>query len=122
MVYPSATNNETVANWLGKASQFPFSSMCTVAAEIHSTKMYKYSRFYFRTINLRPNLLSVDLCAHGYPKLAAFLDSDPNFMIYCRFGYLQTRLLLYHRDILRELELEMDCIDRREANDPATKR
>jgi hypothetical protein len=48
--------------------------------------------------------------------------STPNFMIYRRFGYLWTRLLLYHQDVLRELKLEMDRTDRREANDPATER
>jgi hypothetical protein len=37
----------------------------------------------------------VDQCLAGYPRLAAFLDSDENFMFYGRFGFLQARLLLY---------------------------
>src|SRR5215469_11608832 len=37
---------------------------------------------------------SVYSCPEGYPRLAAFLDSDENFMVYRRFGYLQSRLLL----------------------------
>ena len=47
----------------------------------------------------------------GYPKLGAFLDSDDNFMIYRRFGYLQSRLLLEKQDDLRKLEEALDRLD-----------
>ncbi|KAF2093525.1 hypothetical protein NA57DRAFT_48248, partial [Rhizodiscina lignyota] len=40
----------------------------------------------------------------GYPMLAAFLDSDENFMIYRRFGYIHARLLLEKQNELQELE------------------
>ncbi len=51
----------------------------------------------------------------GYPKVAAFLDSDDNFMLYRRFGYLQSRLLLEKQDDLRRLEEELDRMDRKDA-------
>lgn len=49
-------------------------------------------------------LLLVEDYASGYPKLAAFFDSDDQFSVYRRFGYLHSRLLLYKQDELRELE------------------
>src|SRR5437016_6910304 len=64
----------------------------------------------------------VDTCASGYPRLAAFVDSDPNFMIYRRFGYLRTRLLLYHQDVLRERERYLDMLDEETGRDPETER
>lgn len=50
----------------------------------------------------------------GYPRQAAFADSDDSFMIYRRFGYIHSRLLLNKQDELRELEAnlhDMDLID-----------
>lgn len=52
-------------------------------------------------------------CKLGYPRLAAFLDSDENFMVFRRFGYLQARLLLEKQDELRLLEEELDGLDAR---------
>ncbi|RDW91668.1 hypothetical protein BP5796_02833 [Coleophoma crateriformis] len=54
-------------------------------------------------------------CPKGYPRLAAFLDSDENFMLYRRFGYLQARILLYKQDELRSLEQELDHLDKLDA-------
>ncbi|KAF2807251.1 uncharacterized protein BDZ99DRAFT_478754 [Mytilinidion resinicola] len=53
-------------------------------------------------------------CPLGYPNLAAFLDSDENFMIYRRFGYIQARLLLEKQDELRKLEKRLDTMDKRD--------
>lgn len=50
----------------------------------------------------------MDQCPKGYPQLAAFLDSDENFMLYRRFGFLQARILLNRQDELRELEHNLD--------------
>ena len=52
----------------------------------------------------------------GYPNLAAFLDSDEGFMIYRRFGWLQSRLLLDKQEELRLLEIKLERLDNREAN------
>jgi len=48
---------------------------------------------------------------NGYPKLARFLDSDDNFMLYRRFGFLQTRLLLEKQSSLQLFEQELDELD-----------
>jgi hypothetical protein len=60
---------------------------------------------YFAQVHIGPN---------GYPKLARFLDSDDNFMVYRRFGFLQTRLLLERQDALRVLEERLDKLDESE--------
>lgn len=63
-------------------------------------------------------------CPEGYPRLAAFLDSDENFMIYRRFGYVQSRLLLDKQNELQDLEKaleEMDTDDK-QANPACLKR
>jgi hypothetical protein len=57
------------------------------------------------------DILAVQDCPKGYPLLAAFLDSDDNFMIYRRFGYLQARLLLEKQEQLRRLEWELEVLD-----------
>ena len=64
-------------------------------------------------LKLRLELIS--LAVHemplGYPQLGAFLDSDDNFMVFRRFGYLQSRLLLDKQDDLRKLEEQLDRLD-----------
>lgn len=54
----------------------------------------------------------MEQCPEGYPRLAALLDSDENFMLYRRFGFLQSRLLLDKQDELRELEKDLDRMDK----------
>jgi hypothetical protein len=58
---------------------------------------------------------AVTSCPEGYPQLATFLDSDESFMIYRRFGFIQSRLLLNTQDELRVLEQALERLDRREA-------
>ncbi|KAL8952486.1 MAG: hypothetical protein Q9222_001589 [Ikaeria aurantiellina] len=58
----------------------------------------------------------VEECPSGYPKVAAFLDSDDNFMIYRRFGFLYSRVLLSKQDELRVLEEDLDSMDRWDAS------
>lgn len=53
----------------------------------------------------------IDDHPNGYPRLAAFLNSDENFLICRKFGFLHNRILLHRQDELRELEkklLDMD--------------
>jgi hypothetical protein len=72
--------------------------------------------------NQLANFHRVESCPEGYPHLAAFLDSDENFMQYRRFGYLQSRLLLYKQDELRSLEEELDCLDKEDDDNIMMKR
>jgi hypothetical protein len=51
----------------------------------------------------------------GYPRVAAFLDSDDDFRLYRRFGYIQSRLLLEKQDDLRRLEEHLDRMDRKDS-------
>ena len=53
----------------------------------------------------------------GYPELATFLDSDENFMVYRRFGYVQARLLLEKQEQLRLLEEKLDKLDKQHTTD-----
>jgi hypothetical protein len=67
----------------------------------------------------RPQLRKIDVQAvhltpRGYPRLAAFLDSDDNFKLYRRFGYLQSRVLLEKQDDLRQLERELERLDQQD--------
>ncbi|TVY43735.1 hypothetical protein LOCC1_G005188 [Lachnellula occidentalis] len=55
---------------------------------------------------------AIEDCPKGYPRLAAFLDIDENFMLYRRFGFLQARILLYKQDELRRLEHTLDRLDK----------
>ena len=68
--------------------------------------------------SLLPRLSLTSFQVHGgprgYPELATFLDSDDNFMVYRRFGYVQARLLLEKQERLRLLEQKLDNLDKRQ--------
>lgn len=64
----------------------------------------------------------VENCPFGYPRVAAFMDSDDNFMIYRRFGFLYSRVLLDKQDELREMEADLDSIDQSDAQGLKTAR
>ncbi|MCJ1365072.1 hypothetical protein MMC16_004192 [Acarospora aff. strigata] len=51
----------------------------------------------------------------GYPQLAAFVNSDPNFLMCRRFGFLHSRVLLYRQDELVQLEKELVDLDDEDA-------
>lgn len=53
----------------------------------------------------------------GYPNLSALLTNDENLMLYRRFNYIQSRLILYKQDELRELQTELDRMEERDARD-----
>ena len=58
----------------------------------------------------------------GWPRVCGFLDSDPNFMIYRRFGYARTSLLTYYQDIIREYEEKLDDLDMDDYKNEDTRR
>ncbi|KAF2685664.1 hypothetical protein K458DRAFT_416885 [Lentithecium fluviatile CBS 122367] len=58
----------------------------------------------------------IDDHPNGYPRLAALLNSDENFLICRKYGLLHNRVLLYRQDELRELELELLSMDKAATN------
>ena len=53
----------------------------------------------------------VDDHPEGYPQLAAFVNSDENFLMCRRFGFLHTRVMLYRQDELASLERQLVLMD-----------
>ena len=51
----------------------------------------------------------------GYPRLAAFINSDRDFVMFRCFGRLHARILLHKQDELCELEQRLEAIDKDEA-------
>lgn len=47
----------------------------------------------------------------GYPNLAAFHSSDEVFLVFRKYNYLQSRLLLEKQEELRVLEMKLDKFD-----------
>lgn len=58
---------------------------------------------------------AVDSYQRGYSTLAAIEDSDPNFLIYRKFGWLRNRLLLDLQDELVTLEQKLQLLDDNDA-------
>ena len=54
---------------------------------------------------------TVDDHPKGYPQLSAFINSDENFLIARKYGYLRSRLLLYRQDELSVLEKKLIALD-----------
>ncbi|KAF2107044.1 hypothetical protein BDV96DRAFT_506785, partial [Lophiotrema nucula] len=62
----------------------------------------------------------VDDHPEGYPRLAALLNADENFLICRKYGFLHNRVLLYRQDELRELEQELLSMDKAAYNNDKT--
>lgn len=76
--------------------------------------MQKYCPIHECTLRLL-----VEKYPWGFPKLARFLDSDDNFMVYRRFGTICSRLLLNKQDEISKMEgvlQSMDKADERAGN------
>ncbi|KAL8843887.1 MAG: hypothetical protein Q9176_001849 [Flavoplaca citrina] len=54
---------------------------------------------------------SLDHYIVGYPKVAAFVNADPSFLIYRKFGWLHNRILLYLQDEIVALEYKLNKLD-----------
>jgi len=54
---------------------------------------------------------TVDDHPRGYPQLAAFVNSDENFLIARKYGFLRSRVLLYRQDELSVLEKDLIALD-----------
>ena len=57
----------------------------------------------------------VDDFFDGYPKLAAFMESDANFMEFRQYKYLRIRRLLHMQAELKEMEDQLSHLDAQDA-------
>ena len=62
----------------------------------------------------------VDEYPEGYPNLAAWQQSDPNFLVYRRFGTLRHRLILHRQQELAKLERRLNDHDQEQAKQKPT--
>ncbi|KAL5313879.1 hypothetical protein ACEPPN_018302 [Leptodophora sp. 'Broadleaf-Isolate-01'] len=79
---------------------------------VHQLSQESLSARFFRSILpkslIKPALKPIPTII----RKSAFMDSDENFMIYRRFGFLHARLLLQKQDELRLMEEALDRLDR----------
>ena len=61
------------------------------------------------------NPVLVDDHPRGYPKLAAFISSDDNFLVCRKYSFLRSRVLLYRQDELSKLEDTLVALDQEDA-------
>lgn len=71
----------------------------------------KCEQLPFRLGNLIQRFIIVEDYPLGYPRVAAFMNSNENFLIYRRFGFLDARILLRKQDELRTIEGSLDDLD-----------
>lgn len=57
---------------------------------------------------------AVDQYPLGYPRLAACINSDVNFVMYRKFGTLRSRVLLHRQDEINKLEKRLNDLDIRD--------
>lgn len=70
-------------------------------------------------LNKTRNSQRIDDHPMGYPRFAAYLNSDDNFLIARRYGVLHTRVMLYRQDELYQLEKDLYELDKEDAvNEP----
>jgi hypothetical protein len=56
-------------------------------------------------------MLAVESHRQGYPRLAAFMNNDSNFVVFRAFGRLHARILLHKQDEIIELEQTLMQLD-----------
>lgn len=87
-----------------------------IAPRIRSRKA-KPPRYWMYTM---PDKISVNEFTRGFPNMAAYVDSSENFMVFRRYGYLSSRLLLEMQDEMRDFEKQLDEMDRRDVSGDPT--
>lgn len=66
-------------------------------------------------LEISSNPVLVDDHPRGYPKLAAFMSSDENFLVCRKYSFLRSRVLLYRQDELSKLEDTLVALDQEDA-------
>ncbi|CAK4034151.1 hypothetical protein CB0940_08593 [Lecanosticta acicola] len=53
----------------------------------------------------------------GFPRFAAWMNCDENFLLTRRYGWLHTRVMLFRQSELRDLELKLQRSDKQDLDD-----
>lgn len=96
---------------------------CTVEWWHRSAKASREKPYVF--MNKKPIFEAIQLTMvppvsendRSYRSLSIFLNSDEEFQVYPRFGYLHSRLLLTKQFEIRQLEAELDELDQVDETD-----
>lgn len=59
----------------------------------------------------------MDEAPRGYPRVAAYLNSDNDTVLFRRFGTLHSRTLLYKQVELTELEAKLEKLDKEHSSE-----
>ncbi|KAF2213854.1 hypothetical protein CERZMDRAFT_95884 [Cercospora zeae-maydis SCOH1-5] len=72
-------------------------------------------------INEKRDTRSLEDYPAGFPRFAAWMNCDENFLMTRRYGWLHNRVMLYRQSELRELEVQLQMCDEgdEESKDPA---
>ena len=76
----------------------------------HTRAFFCQYLLYFQNI-LTWTIISVENYAEGFPRIAAYIDSDVDTALFRRFGRLNARTLLYREVELNDLEKKLDELD-----------
>lgn len=63
----------------------------------------------------------INLYAKGWPQLAAFLNCEDNFAVYCRYGLVHCRLLVQLEGEIQKLEDYLNKLDEADKKSNANK-
>jgi hypothetical protein len=66
------------------------------------------------------SVFSVEAHPKGYPRLAALINSDVDYVMFREFGNLHVRSLLYKQAELTDLEDELEELDKADAEEPTS--
>lgn len=72
-------------------------------------------------INEKRDTRSLEDYPKGFPRFAAWMNCDENFLMTRRYGWLHNRVMLYRQSELRQLEIKLQLCDEGddESKDPA---
>lgn len=62
-------------------------------------------------VNERREYRPVDEYPDGFPRFAAWMNCDVNFLLARRYGWLHTRVMMFRQSELHDLEVELNAID-----------
>ncbi|KAM3066685.1 hypothetical protein ACMFMG_002395 [Clarireedia jacksonii] len=129
-LYNSPCSSPTTSNKLSEASTFATNSTlapkCSTFSRLREQvtqwRLWKIGTSIDDQETRLPHVRSLSENQSSYRSLSTFLNSDEEFQVYPRFGYLHARLLLTRQYEIRQLEAELDEMDQLDENEEDKRR